>query len=216
MRMLIITDATMRFSETPLFSPLSLTVKGGEIALLQAPSGAGKSTLLHWICGTPPPELKATGRVTLNEKDITSLPSEDRQVGIMFQETLLFPHMTVGENLAFGIPGRVPPKERRDRIGRTLERIGMPGMADRDPMTLSGGQKARISLLRSLMAEPQAILLDEPFSSLDPDTRAEFSTFIRDEIASRRLPAVLVSHDPRDVALATGPVRRLTDTIEKI
>lgn len=214
--MLIITDATMRFSETPLFSPLSLTVKGGEIALLQAPSGAGKSTLLHWICGTPPPELKAAGKVILNGRDITSLPPEDRRVGIMFQETLLFPHLTVGENLAFGIPGSVPRKDRQTRIEETLERIGMPGMAARDPMTLSGGQKARISLLRSLMAEPQAILLDEPFSSLDPETRSEFSGFIRDEIETRQLPAVLVSHDPRDLEMATGPLRQLTNENEKI
>ena len=207
--MLIITDAEMGFSGKPLFGPFSLTVHGGEIALLQAPSGAGKSTLLHWICGTPPPTLHATGRISLNGKDITSLAPEKRQVGIMFQETLLFPHLTVGGNLAFGIPGGVSRADRQHRISATLARIGMADMAERDPMTLSGGQKARISLLRSLLAEPRAILLDEPFSSLDPETRDEFSTFIRQEIEMRQLPAVLVSHDPRDRDMATGPVYTL-------
>ncbi|XDZ65518.1 ATP-binding cassette domain-containing protein [Alphaproteobacteria bacterium LSUCC0684] len=210
--MLIITDAEMGFSGKSLFGPLSLKVEGGQIALLQAPSGAGKSTLLHWICGTPPPGLHASGQIHLDGKDITSLPAEDRQVGIMFQEALLFPHLTVGGNLAFGIPGSVPERERQRRISDTLARVGMPDMADRDPMTLSGGQKARISLMRSLMAEPQAILLDEPFSSLDPEIREEFSAFIRQEIELRRLPAVLVSHDPRDQEMATGPLYRLPET----
>jgi len=207
--MLIITDAVMGFQAKPLFGPLSFAVKGGEIALLEAPSGAGKSTLLHWICGTPPPGLLAAGTITLNGRPITHLAPEDRQIGIMFQDALLFPHLTVGDNLAFGIPGSVPRMERRRRITETLARIGMTGMAERDPMTLSGGQKARISLLRSLLAEPRAILLDEPFSSLDPETREDFSTFIRVEIEARGLPAVLVSHDPRDRKMATGPITRL-------
>lgn len=214
--MLIITDAAMGFAGKSLFGPVSLKVSGGEIALLQAPSGAGKSTFLHWICGTPPAELRATGRITLKGKDITRLAPEERQIGIMFQEALLFPHLTVGDNLAFGIPGSVPRRDRQRRISETLQRIGMPDMADRDPMTLSGGQKARISLMRSLMAEPRAILLDEPFSSLDPQTREEFSTFIRQEIEARRLPAVLVSHDPRDQDMATGALYRLTGEAEKI
>jgi len=214
--MLIITEAEMGFAGRPLFGPLSVNVEGGQIALLQAPSGAGKSTFLHWICGTPPPGLHASGQISLNGMDITSFPPEDRQIGIMFQEALLFPHLTVAGNLAFGIPGSVPRRDRQIRISDTLARIGMSDMADRDPMTLSGGQKARISLMRSLMAEPQAILLDEPFSSLDPEIREEFSTFIRQEIEMRRLPAMLVSHDPRDQEIATGPLYRLPEAVGKI
>ena len=160
-----------------------------------APSGAGKSTLLSWICGMPDPELKASGSITLNGRTLNGLPPEARRIGIMFQDPLMFPHLTVAGNLAFGMK---PGGNRKEIIDHQLERIGLAGMADRDPLTLSGGQKARLALMRCLMAEPDALLLDEPFSGLDDDTRDMFSALVHQEISSRNLPVLMVSHDPRD------------------
>ena len=192
---LMIENAALGFGDKLLFKPLSLTIAAGEVALLMAPSGAGKSTLLSWICGMPDPQLKAEGSIVLNGKTLNHLPPETRRIGIMFQDPLMFPHLTVAGNLAFGMK---PSHDRKERIDHELERIGLAGMGDRDPLTLSGGQKARLALMRCLMAEPDALLLDEPFSGLDDDTRAMFSALVHQEISSRNLPVLMVSHDPRD------------------
>ena len=192
---LIIKNAALGFGDKMLFQPLSLKINKGEVALLMAPSGAGKSTLLSWICGMPDPDLKASGSITLNGRTLDDLPPEARRIGIMFQDPLMFPHLTVAGNLAFGMK---PGGNRKEIIDHQLERIGLAGMADRDPLTLSGGQKARLALMRCLMAEPDALLLDEPFSGLDDDTRDMFSALVHQEISSRNLPVLMVSHDPRD------------------
>ena len=205
--MLTITHANLRFGETPLFQPLSLEIAAGEIALLMAPSGAGKSTLLSWICGMPDPALIASGTIHLNGQSLDHLPPEKRGIGIMFQDPLMFPHLSVAGNLAFGMKPGGTARSRRAIIDEQLDRIGLGGLGDRDPLTLSGGQKARLALMRSLMAEPQALLLDEPFSGLDDDTRATFSDLVRAEISLRQLPVLIVSHDPRDRAQAeTAPI----------
>ena len=192
---LIIKNAALGFGDKMLFQPLSLKINKGEVALLMAPSGAGKSTLLSWICGMPDPDLKASGSIRLNGRTLDGLPPEARRIGIMFQDPLMFPHLTVAGNLAFGMK---PGGNRKEIIDHQLERIGLAGMADRDPLTLSGGQKARLALMRCLMAEPDALLLDEPFSGLDDDTRDMFSALVHQEISSRNLPILMVSHDPRD------------------
>ena len=196
--MLVIQDVSLRFTETPLFKPLSLSISKGEIALLMAPSGAGKSTLLSWICGMPDPALKDTGGISLNGRDLSHLPPEKRRIGIMFQDPLMFPHLSVAGNLGFGMKAGGTKTERRQIIDQQLERIGLGGMGGRDPLTLSGGQKARLALMRCLMAEPDALLLDEPFSGLDDATRETFAALVRDEIKTRNLPVLMVSHDPRD------------------
>jgi len=192
---LTIENAALGFGDTLLFQPLSLKINKGDVALLMAPSGAGKSTLLSWICGMPDPDLKASGSITLNGRMLNGLPPEARCIGIMFQDPLMFPHLTVAGNLAFGMK---PGGNRKEIINHQLERIGLAGMANRDPLTLSGGQKARLALMRCLMAEPDALLLDEPFSGLDDDTRDMFSALVHQEISSRNLPVLMVSHDPRD------------------
>ena len=147
-----------------------------------APSGAGKSTLLSWICGMPDPALKDTGGISLNGRDLSHLPPEKRRIGIMFQDPLMFPHLSVAGNLGFGMKAGGTKTERRQIIDQQLERIGLGGMGGRDPLTLSGGQKARLALMRCLMAEPDALLLDEPFSGLDDATRETFAALVRDEI----------------------------------
>lgn len=203
--MLVLDHVALGFGATSLFAPVSLSIAGGDIVLLTAPSGAGKSTLLRWICGMPTDGLTGGGGVTLNGRPLNDVPVEKRRIGMMFQEPLMFPHLTVAGNLAFGLKAGGSAADRRAVICRQLDRIGMAGMEDRDPMTLSGGQKARVALMRSLLAEPEALLLDEPFSGLDDKIRDDFAQLVREEIKTRKLPVLLVSHDPRDRDYADHP-----------
>ncbi|TDX27952.1 ATP-binding cassette domain-containing protein [Rhodovulum visakhapatnamense] len=187
-------------------------VAPGEVLSVMGPSGSGKSTLLAAVIGTLPPAFTMTGRVVLNGRDVTALPPEDRRVGILYQDELLFPHLSVGGNLAFALPralrGR---KARRARIEAALDEIGMAGFADRDPATLSGGQKARVALMRMLLAEPQALLLDEPFSRLDATLRDQIRALVFARARDRGLPVLLVTHDRADAEAAGGPVIALSD-----
>jgi putative thiamine transport system ATP-binding protein len=206
--MLQLRALTIAFDEQqPLIEGLDISVSGGELRLLQGPSGCGKSTLLGVISGAGDSAVRWTGQITLNGVDIASLPAEQRGVGLMFQDGLLFPHMSIGDNLAFGLAAR----HRRDRaahVEAALVAADLTGFADRDPSSLSGGQAARVALMRTLLAEPQALLMDEAFSALDPELRHGFGMFVRDQIRDRQIPALLVSHDPADAVLADGvPVR---------
>lgn len=206
--MLHLSDITAGYADgPPLFEGLSLSIAAGELRLVQGPSGCGKSTLLAIICGTAPSQLSWSGAVTLNGRAIGSLPAEQRRVGLMFQDALLFPHMTVGDNLAFGLAAH-HRQDREDRIAAALEIAGLAGFGERDPATLSGGQAARVALMRTLLAEPDALLMDEAFSALDPERRQAFGGFVRDQVKARKIPALLVSHDPGDAGLAdSDPVR---------
>ena len=129
-------------------------------------------------------------------------------MGRLFQDDLLFPHMTVGENLLFAIP-RAPRAERQARMRQALKDAGLDGFADRPPHTLSGGQRARVSLMRTLLAQPAAVLLDEPFSKLDRSLRTTIRAFTFEHIRARNIPALLVTHDPEDVP-AGGRVFEIT------
>ena len=207
--MLHLSDITAAYDDgAPLFSALSLTVGGGELRLLQGPSGCGKSTLLGLICGTMPPQLRWSGAVELNGRSISGLPAAQRRVGLMFQDALLFPHMSVGDNLAFGLAAH-HRQDRQARVAEALEIAGLAGFGDRDPATLSGGQAARVALMRTLLAEPEALLMDEAFSALDPERRHAFGGFVREQVRVRGIPALLVSHDPADAELADGDAVRL-------
>lgn len=191
----------------PLFAPLTLTVPAGSVTTIIGPSGIGKSTLIDFIGGHLSAGFEATGRVILNGRDVTRLPAEVRRIGILFQDALLFPHLSVGDNLAFGLSRDVRGRaRRRAAVEEALDQAGLSSFYDRDPATLSGGQRARAALMRTLLAEPLALLLDEPFSKLDPDRRADLRAFVFDHIRDRAVPVLMVSHDAEDAAAAAGPL----------
>ncbi len=193
-----------------LFEPISAVVAAGECLTVMGPSGSGKSTLLAFLSGTLDPVFSAEGSVRLGGTDMAALAPESRRLGMLFQDDLLFPHLSVGGNLAFALPASVrPASARRERIARALANAGLAGFADRDPATLSGGQRARVALLRTLSAEPLALLLDEPFGRLDAQLREDFRRFVFDHSRASGLPTVLVSHDEADAAAAGGAVIRL-------
>ncbi|TCO72348.1 ATP-binding cassette domain-containing protein [Rhodovulum euryhalinum] len=189
---------------------LEAEVAPGTVLSVMGPSGSGKSTLLAAIMGTLAPGFALAGRVWLDGADITRLPPEARRVGILYQEELLFPHLSVGGNLAFGLPRTVRGRAARlARVAAALAEIGMAGFEGRDPATLSGGQKARVALMRMLLAEPRALLLDEPFSRLDAGLRAQVREMVFERARASGLPVLLVTHDPADAAAAGGAVVEL-------
>jgi putative thiamine transport system ATP-binding protein len=190
---------------------LDCSIAPGETLTLMGPSGSGKSSLLAFVAGFLPPAFEADGQVWLNGDEITALPAERRRVGLMFQDPLLFPHMNVGQNLAFALSreaARQKP-ERTKLVEEALAEAGLEGFADRDPATLSGGQQSRIALMRVLLARPRALLLDEPFSRLDRELRAQMRGFVFAEARKHDLPVLLVTHDHEDAEAAGGTVIEL-------
>ena len=198
--MLNIKNLTISNAEKSLFSAMSLAVDEGEVVTVTGVSGSGKSTLLNWMIGDLDPSFSASGELWLNSLRCDTLPIEARHIGLLFQDDLLFPHLSVGQNLAFALPAKFrDAKARRQRVEQTLSDIGLVGFHDRDPATLSGGQRARVSLMRTLLAEPRALLLDEPFSKLDAVLRNQFRAFVFEQIERQKIPTLLVTHDPADV-----------------
>lgn len=193
----------------PLFASLSLVVAPGQVAVVMGPSGIGKSTLLDAIGGHLARGFAVTGRITLNGRDVLAQPAEARRIGVLFQDAMLFPHLSVGDNLAFGLARSVRGAARRQAVEEALIQAGLAGFAARDPATLSGGQRARAALMRALLAQPEALLLDEPFSRLDAGLRAEIRGFVLEHLRSRRIPGLLVTHDVSDAEAAQGPVVQL-------
>jgi putative thiamine transport system ATP-binding protein len=190
-----------------LFAPVSCHVRPGRPVTIMGPSGAGKSSLLAWLTGVLPPGLQGEGDVLLDGDSVLALPAHRRRLGILFQDDLLFPHMSVGENLAFGLPAGPDRATRRRLVAEALARVELAGFAHRDPLTLSGGERARVALLRVLLSEPRALLLDEPFLKLDLTLRDRFRSLVFQSAA--HLPVLLVSHDPEDSRAAGGDVVQL-------
>jgi len=195
---------------TELIPETSLTVRPGEVVTVMGPSGSGKSSLLAYLCGTLARVFQAGGEVWINGVEVSRLPVERRRIGILFQDDLLFPHMTVGENLLFAIPRSVDRRRRRrDLMRQALTEAGLAGTEARDPATLSGGQRARVALMRTLLARPHAVLLDEPFSKLDEDLKASIRGFVFDHVRAQGLPTLMVTHAAEDAQAAGGPVVRV-------
>ncbi|MGV3728854.1 ATP-binding cassette domain-containing protein [Hydrogenophaga sp.] len=183
-----------------LVQNLRLNVASGQILTLMGPSGCGKSTVLAAMAGTLDREaLHFEGTVALDGRDLTPLPTARRGIGLLFQDDLLFAHMTVAENLRFAVPAG-SARERDAAVERALQEAGLAGFGPRDPATLSGGQRARVALMRALLAQPRALLLDEPFSRLDAALREQFRAFVFGHLRVRQIPAVLVTHDDADIA----------------
>jgi putative thiamine transport system ATP-binding protein len=187
----------------------------GEVLAVMGPSGCGKSSLLGFVAGTLSNVFTASGQVRLQGRDIQALPTMQRRVGILFQDDLLFPHMTVQDNLLFALPAAGTRAQRIAQAAVALNSADLTGLGDRWPASLSGGQRARVSVLRALLAQPQALLLDEPFSRLDADLRERFRSFVFERLRSLNIPAVLVTHDAQDVPahaqcmLWPGPLNQL-------
>jgi putative thiamine transport system ATP-binding protein len=178
---------------------LQLDVPPGEILTLMGPSGCGKSSLLAAIAGTLGEGMRFGGTVRLNDEPIDQLPTHRRGVGLLFQDDLLFAHMSVAENLLFALPAG-PRAPREAAVRDALEEAGLQGMGERDPATLSGGQRARVALMRALLARPRALLLDEPFSRLDAALRQQVRGFVFEHVRQRAIPVLLVTHDRDDIA----------------
>jgi putative thiamine transport system ATP-binding protein len=182
-----------------LLQGLQLQVPGGATHTLMGPSGCGKSSLLAAICGTAPEAVACEGSVHLDGQPLDTLPTRHRRIGLLFQDDLLFAHLTVRENLLFAVPAG-PRAAREAAVRDALAELELADHAHADPATLSGGQRARVALMRALLAQPRALLLDEPFSRLDAALRQRMRTLVFDTLRARSIPALLVTHDAEDVA----------------
>ncbi len=185
-------------------------VAPGEILTIMGPSGSGKSTLLAYIGGFLDPAFEASGKVYVDGGEITGLPAEDRHAGVLFQDPLLFPHMSVAGNLVFAIPPNQKGRTARHLMAsRMLTGVGLEGMENRDPDTLSGGQKARVALARVLISGPRMLLLDEPFSKLDAGLRQQMRMLVFAKAKDTGLAIILVTHDEADAEAAGGDIIRI-------
>jgi spermidine/putrescine transport system ATP-binding protein len=176
--MILRTDGlNKRFDGTTAVADLSLSVAAGEFFSLVGPSGCGKTTTLRLLAGLTTP---TAGRIELDGRDVTDRPAQERDTNLVFQDLVLFPHMTVAENVGYGLArAGVPAAERAERVADMLSTVGLAGFGGRDPTELSGGQRQRVALARALVNEPSVLLLDEPLSSLDRALRAELRTELR-------------------------------------
>ncbi|WP_394210237.1 ATP-binding cassette domain-containing protein [Enterovibrio calviensis] len=196
---LSVQNLTIKSKQSTLLQAMSFDVENGNILSIMGPSGCGKSTLLSAVAGHLSPEFSCQGDIRVNDKSILALPAEKRAVGILFQDDLLFPHLSVWQNLAFGLPDTMSATEKKERALATLEEIELGDIAYKAPDQISGGQRARISLMRTLLSHPKVILLDEPFSKLDKPLRKSFRAFVFKQIKNRNIAAVMVTHDEDDV-----------------
>jgi putative thiamine transport system ATP-binding protein len=184
--------------EKPFIKNLNLKIKNGDILCIFGKSGVGKSSLINVIAGINEDNLLFEGKIILNGKILNDIPTEKRKVGLLLQDGTLFPHLTVEQNIYFGMNKKLKSKEKLNLINQNLIKANMEGFQDRYPQTLSGGQKARIACLRAILSEPEVLLLDEPFSSLDPEYRNTFRNFVISKVKESNIPCLLVTHDESD------------------
>ncbi len=191
-----VSDVSKRFGDFVALDDVSLEVPGGSLTALLGPSGSGKSTLLRVIAGLETPD---SGRVEISGEDATDVPVRERGVGFVFQHYAAFRHMTVRENVAFGLSVRKRAKaEIRERVDELLALVQLTGLADRYPHQLSGGQRQRMALARALAVEPKVLLLDEPFGALDARVRKELRAWLRRLHEEVHQTTVLVTHDQEE------------------
>jgi putative thiamine transport system ATP-binding protein len=206
---LLLEHISLTIGDVLLIKSFTLSIEAGEIVTLMGPSGCGKSSLLAYIAGDLTAPMHGAGQVTLDGASLMGLPPERRRVGRLFQDDLLFPHLTVAENLLFGI-ARGNPAERQGLVSDALASAQLEGLENRAPHTLSNGQKARVALFRALMAKPQAMLLDEPFSKLDAELRHSIRNYVFAHLRERNIPTLMVTHDREDAPVG-GRVFRISN-----
>tara|TARA_Y100001968_G_C19360135_1_gene719308 strand:- start:655 stop:1293 length:639 start_codon:yes stop_codon:yes gene_type:complete len=184
----------------------------GQVLTVMGPSGAGKSTLLQAIAGQLYEPFSVSGIIKIDNNVINRKPAHLRKVGMMFQDALLFEHMTVAENIAFAMPktSHSNPHARMEAINTMLSAVELESMGQRGVNTLSGGQQSRVSLLRTLASAPDVVLLDEPFSKLDLALRGQIRSWTFEQLKARNIPAVLVTHDKEDAIAAGGQIIELS------
>ena len=192
-----IEDISLSFGATPVLENVNLDIEPGEFFTFLGPSGSGKSTLLRLIAGFEP--MPSTGSVRIGDKNVTHLAPWDRNVGLVFQNYALWPHMTVRKNVAFGLEERKRPKQEiGERVDAALELVGLLEFAERRPSQLSGGQQQRVALARTVVVEPQILLLDEPLSNLDANLRVQMRREIHDLQRKLGLTTIFVTHDQEE------------------
>ena len=181
------------FGGTPAVNDVSLKVRNGEFLTLLGPSGCGKTTLLNLIAGFLAPER---GEIFIDGDVVTHVPPYMRSIGMVFQNYALFPHMTVSQNVAFGLRMRkVPTPEIASRVAQALDMVRLPDMGDRSPRQLSGGQQQRVALARALVINPKVVLLDEPFSAIDKNLRSEMQVELKQIQKRVGITTLFVTHD---------------------
>ena len=192
-----------RFQETQAVQDFTITVPRGHVVALLGPSGCGKTTALRLIAGFDSPD---SGSVTIGDQCVfqpgRNLPPEKRRIGMVFQEGALFPHLTVEQNVAYGLPRR---EGRKERVRQVLEMVGLEHLGHRMPHELSGGQQQRVALARALAPQPEVLLLDEPFSNLDPGLREQVRRDVLEILKANGVTAIFVTHDQEE-ALFVGDV----------
>ncbi|UJA18819.1 sulfate ABC transporter ATP-binding protein [Thermoleophilia bacterium SCSIO 60948] len=193
---IIVEHAEKNFGDFKALNDVSITVRDGSLTALLGPSGSGKSTLLRAIAGL---ETLDNGKVLINDRDATHLPVQERGVGFCFQHYAAFKHMTVRDNVAFGLKIRKTDKaETDDRVRELLKLVQMEGLIDRYPSQLSGGQRQRMALARALAVRPKVLLLDEPFGALDAKVRKELRTWLRNLHEEMHVTTIFVTHDQEE------------------
>ena len=196
--MLDVRDVTVRFGERTVLDRVSLNVADGEVVALLGPSGSGKSTLLRVIAGLLVPD---GGSVWVDGIDVSAVTAHRRQIGMVFQDEQLFPHLTVAANVGFGLRMQGRPKgEIASRVAELLDLVGLPSLADRHVTKLSGGEAKRVALARSLAPQPRVLLLDEPLTGLDRDLHDRLAADLATLLRATGTTALLVTHDPDEAA----------------
>ena len=191
--MLKVTNLSVSYAGTPIISNLSFEVPTATTLAITGPSGVGKSTVLQAICGLV---RISSGAISVDDRDVTQLPTHKRGIGMVTQSNDLFPHLTVSQNIAFGLRMRgVSPRETSDRVEELLELVGLPDFSLREIQSLSGGEARRIALARSLAPSPKILLLDEPFTGLDDETRNSLMHQVQAILQSSAMTSILVTHD---------------------
>ncbi|QKS72921.1 ABC transporter ATP-binding protein [Paenalkalicoccus suaedae] len=199
--MLEVTKLSKSFHETPVFKDISFTVSEGELVSLVGPSGCGKTTLLRCLAGLAE---ASSGDMLLEQQSIKNIKANKRPIVLMFQQALLFPHLTVKQNVTYGLTygaQKVSKQKRNALADELLQKVELIDLKDRYPNELSGGQQQRVALARALALKPKLLLLDEPFSSLDPSLRTQLRIWLRQFLKAEGVTAIFVTHDKEEAVM---------------